>query len=252
MNLPRRTLHVIGLLVLGTSVLFASGCQRVQRSVLFHPTHHARDGGLERWTHEGALIGFARQVPAPQTVWLMLHGNGGQAADRAYALPAFAPDDSVFILEYPGYGQRPGQPSRSSFDAAARQAYELLRARFPDRPVGVVGESVGSGPAGTLGALGQPPDKLVFIVPFGTLRSVGRDYASAAAVSLVLAGTWDNVEALAGYRGPMDVFGAANDEIINVRHARALAQSRPQARFQLISGGHNEWPAQREVRIRNP
>jgi len=71
-------------------------------------------------------------------------------------------------------------------------------------------------------------------------------------VNLVLAGTWDNAQALASYRGPMDVFGAANDQIINVRHARALAESRPQAKFQLMGGGHNDWTAQPEVRIRNP
>jgi len=238
--------------MLGLGALVLSGCQRLQRQVLFYPTHHEGDGGLQRWTHGGALIGFAREVEAPQTVWLMLHGNGGQAADRGYALPAFSAADSVYILEYPGYGQRPGTPSRSSFDAAARGAYELLRARFPGRPVCVVAESIGSGPAASLGALQRPPDKLVFIVPFSDLKSVGRDHASALAVNLVLKGTWNNVEALAAYQGPIDVFGARQDRIIDVRHARTLAESRPQAKFHLIEGGHNDWAAQPTVRIRNP
>ena len=107
------------------------GCQALQRSALFYPSHHASDNGLARWMNEGALIGFAREVPQPENIWLMLHGNGGQAADRVYALGAFSPGDSVFILEYPGYGQRPGTPSRKSFDAAALEAYQLLRASFP-------------------------------------------------------------------------------------------------------------------------
>lgn len=239
-------------MLLGLGALVTPGCQRIQRNVLFYPTHHEGNGGLQRWTHEGALIGFAREVEAPATVWLMLHGNGGQAADRSYALPAFSPGDSVYILEYPGYGKRPGTPSRSSIDAAAREAYELLRMRYPDRPVAVVAESIGSGPAASLGALSRPPDKLVFIVPFGDLKALGRDYASSMAVNLVLKGAWNNVEALSGYQGPMDVFGASQDEIINVRHARTLAQSRPQAKFHLIEGGHNDWAAQPTVRIRNP
>lgn len=238
--------------MLGLCALVLPGCQRLQRQVLFYPTHHEGDGGLQRWTHANALIGFAREVEAPQTVWLMLHGNGGQAADRSYALPAFSPTDSVYVMEYPGYGQRPGTPSRSSFDAAAREAYESLRARFPDRPVCVVAESIGSGPAASLGALARPPDKLVFIVPFGDLKSVGRDHTVSLAANLVLAGTWDNVDALSTYQGPMEVFGAREDRIIDVRHARALAQSRPQAKFHLIEGGHNDWAGQPEVRIRNP
>jgi pimeloyl-ACP methyl ester carboxylesterase len=227
------------------------GCEAAQRSLLYHPTHHANDRGLARWTQDGTLIGFAREVPSPRNVWLMLHGNGGQAADRTYALRSFAADDSVFILEYPGYGQRPGKPSRKALDAAARDAYALLRTRFPQTPICVVAESIGSGPAATLGSLDRPPDKFVFIVPFESLAAVGNDYVSSSLASPVLAGTWTNAAALAGYQGPLEVFGARHDEIIPVRHAQALAKSRPQATFHLIDGGHNDWASQPAVRIRN-
>jgi hypothetical protein len=233
-------------------LLALSGCAAVQRSVLYYPTHHINDRGLARWTHDGALIGFAREVPAPRNVWLMLHGNGGQAADRIYALPSFSAGDAVFILEYPGYGQRPGLPSRKTFDAAAREAYALLRSRFPGTPVCVVAESIGSGPAATLASLKRPPEKFVFIVPFDRLSAVGNDYVSSALASPVLAGTWNNVAALKNYQGPLDVFGAKNDKVIQVRHAQALANSRPQSKFHLIDGGHNDWASQPGVRIRYP
>jgi hypothetical protein len=245
-----RRLVVTGDLLILIALLYA-GCTSLTRKMLFYPTHHQDTRRLARWEHDGKLLGFAREVQAPENVWLLLHGNGGQAADRVYALGAFSPRDSVFILEYPGYGQRAGKPSRRSFDAAAREAYEALRARFTNTPVCVVAESIGSGPAATLGTLARPPDKLVFIVPFDTLKAVAKDYLRYAPVSLLLPGSWNNVDALAGYNGPMDVFGARRDEIIHVRHAQALAASRPQARFHLIEGGHNDWSSQ-EVRIRNP
>jgi pimeloyl-ACP methyl ester carboxylesterase len=70
-------------------------------------------------------------------------------------------------------------------------------------------------------------------------------------VGILLAGSWNNVESLANYHGPMDVFGAAQDEVIDVRHARALAASRPQAKFHLLQGGHNDWSSQPEALIRN-
>ena len=228
------------------------GCQALQRSALFYPTHHAGDNGLARWMNEGALIGFAREVPQPENVWLMLHGNGGQAADRVYALGAFSPGDSVFIMEYPGYGQRPGKPSRKSFDAAALEAYQLLRAKFPGKPVCVAAESIGSGPAAMLGAR-EPAARQA-----GVHRAVRRSQIGGQGPHAVCAdepvagGTWNNVEALASYHGPMDVFGAERDEVIHVRHAQALAASRPQAKFHLIRGGHNDWSTQADVRIRNP
>jgi uncharacterized protein len=62
-------------------------------------------------------------------------------------------------------------------------------------------------------------------------------------------GTWDNVEALRGYPGPVDIFGAERDEVIPIEHARALAQSVPQAKFHAIPGGHG-WANERDVQFR--
>src|SRR5262245_11696761 len=65
------------------------GCSSIERRLLFYPSHHNSDNGLDRWTHNGEVIGFSRTVESPRNVWLMLHGNAGQAADRTYALPGF-------------------------------------------------------------------------------------------------------------------------------------------------------------------
>ena len=51
------SLVVMGLLV---AALFF-GCQSLARKALFYPTHDAGDNGLARWTHEGSLVGFARE-----------------------------------------------------------------------------------------------------------------------------------------------------------------------------------------------
>lgn len=229
-----------------------AGCDSIQRGALFHPTHHTRDNGLSRWVHQGEVIGYAREVAAPRNVWLFLHGNGGQAADRLYALSAFDDGDAVFILEYPGYGSRSGKPSRRSLDAAAREAYALLRERYPQSPICVGAESIGSGPAAMLAREPDPPAKFTFVVPFDELKSVARGHVRFLPVGLLLAGTWDNVEAMKDYLGPVEVFGAAQDEVIPVQHARALARELPQAQFHLIAGGHNDWPRSSAVRFRNP
>ena len=70
-------------------VASAVGCQSIQRKVLFFPSHNAGDNGFRRWVHDGRIIGVAREVADPKNIWLMLHGNGGQAADRTYAMFAF-------------------------------------------------------------------------------------------------------------------------------------------------------------------
>lgn len=233
------------------ALLMALGCQSIQRKVLFYPSHHSNDNGFTRWQRAGETIGFAREVPDPRNVWLMLHGNGGQAADRTYAMFAFDAADSVYILEYPGFGQRGGKPSRRAFDVAAREGYADLRARFPGKPLCIAGESIGSGPAAMLSREMPAPDKIVLVVPFDRITDVAHDHVRWLPVSLILMGTWDNVEALKDYRGRLEIFGAEKDEVIDVRHARALAASVPGAEFHLIAGGHG-WANGRDVAFHCP
>jgi pimeloyl-ACP methyl ester carboxylesterase len=228
------------------------GCGVFQRKLLYHPTHDDETHGLAVWQHDGRLIGYVREVASPVNVWLLLHGNGGQARDRIYALPAFSDQDAVFILEYPGYGPRPGSPSMKSINEAAFEAYLLLRARFPQTPLCVVGESLGSGPAAKLAESPQPPAKLVLIVPFDILARVAAHHYPFLPTGLLLWDNWNNISALAGYKGPVEIFGARNDQIIPIEHARALAASIPGARFHEIDGGHNDWAGGGRVLIRNP
>ena len=159
------------MILLGGYVLLLAGCAVLQRKLLYFPSHHDYVNGLAAWRKEGRIIGYSRQVPAPKNVWLMLHGNAGQAADRAYAIPCFSGRDSVFILEYPGYGARAGNPCKESFDAAAEEACKLLRDTFPNTPVCVMAESIGSGPACMLANQSPPPDKMALVVPFDKLTA---------------------------------------------------------------------------------
>jgi pimeloyl-ACP methyl ester carboxylesterase len=246
------TLQKTAVFLLIVLVLLILGCQALVRSSLFYPTHEPEDPALTPWMQDGSLIGFARTVPDPENVWLMLHGNGGQASHRGYMLDHLPARDALYVLEYPGFGSRPGTPSRASFDAAALSAYQALRAQFPGKPVCVLTESIGSGPGSTLARAAPPPDKFVLIVPFDILKSVAHDHVPYLPTSLILAGSWNNVESLADYAGPIEVFGAEGDPIIPVAHARNLAASRPQAQFHLVRGGHMDWVQQPEVRVHNP
>jgi pimeloyl-ACP methyl ester carboxylesterase len=244
---------IIVSVIAATIVLFLIfGLSSIERRLLYYPTHRPADNSLEPWVSNGRLIGYSREVRSPKNVWLMLHGNGGQASDRIYSIPRFSDADSVFILEYPGYGKREGVPSKAAFNQAAKEAYLILMKTYSKIPVCVVAESIGSGPAAFIAGLTPAPDKLVLIVPFDKLTLVAENYFPVFLVALILKDNWDNVEALSNYTGPIDIFGAEADTIIPVGHARALAAAVRQSRFVLIDGGHNDWALQGRVRIMNP
>ena len=236
----------------GAALAYLAVCLLVglnQRSLLYFPTHSAAATQLRPWSIDGETIGYRHTVPAPNTVWLMTHGNGGQAANRAYVLPRLSPADSFFVLEYPGYGLRTGSPSKNAMNAAALAAYQALRREFPGTPVCALGESIGSGPASYLGTVSTPPDKIILVVPFDTLANVAAHRMPFLPVRLLLRDNWDNVTALKSYPGPVEIYGAIDDSIIPFEHAKNLAAQLPTATFIPLEGGHNDWSTSPRVRV---
>ena len=220
-----------------------------QRSLLFFPTHNSPSSVLTPWSDGSRTIGYCREVPNARTVWLMLHGNAGQAADRDYVLSRMSDQDSLYVLEYPGYGRRDGKPSLESINQAASEAYRILRSQSPNTPVCVLGESLGSGPACALAREKVAPDKIVLVVPFDSLVNAASERFYFLPVRRMLRDTWNNVEALRHYAGPVEIFGASGDSIIPVEHAQALARQIASAHFTAISGGHNDWSDSGQVKI---
>jgi hypothetical protein len=157
--------------------------------------------------------------------------------------------DSLYVLEYPGYGSREGKPSMESMNRAASEAYQLLRTRNPNAQVCVLGESIGSGPACALAREKVAPDKIVLMVPFDSLASVASTRFYFLPVRFTLRDGWSNVEALKHYTGSVEIFGAINDTIIPIGHAKTLAKQIPLARFTAITGGHNDWSENNHVKI---
>jgi len=132
---------------------------------------------------------------------------------------------------------------------AAVEAYQILRKEFPVTPIGVIGESIGSGPASFLASMNPPPEKIVLVVPFDTFLSVASEHMPYFPVGAMLKDNWDNVSALRGYSGPIDIFGAIDDQIIPCEHAKRLAAALKNANLVLIEGGHNDWSRSEMVRI---
>ena len=110
-----------------------------QRRLLYLPSVNtseqvdqlARSAKLERWKDSsGQAIGMKRLSPRQPAVGrvLVVYGNGSCAticahyADVIQNVAAF----DVYILEYPGYADRPGSPSQKSLFLAADEAFQLL------------------------------------------------------------------------------------------------------------------------------
>jgi uncharacterized protein len=95
---------------------------------------------------------------------LLLHGNGGNRGNMAGLATMLAADGyAVLAIDFRGHGEStPASKSFGLFEAHdARAAFDWLRARNPDRKIGIIGYSLG-GAASLIGEHGPiPADALV-------------------------------------------------------------------------------------------
>ena len=230
-------------------VLFAA----FQRRMIYFPTRASESAllaeasrlGVVPWREEsGALIGWivrARSQPARCRV-LVFHGNAGLALHRTSYADGFgaAMDADVHLLEYPGYGARPGSPSESALLHAGEQALRQL-AREAQSPMILVGESIGSGvAAGVAARVPELVAGIVLITPMTSLTDVAAHHYPFLPVRLLLADRYPVVEWLQRYRGPLAMTLAVDDEVIPTQFGEQVyASYAGPKRLWLKPGTHN-------------
>lgn len=249
-----RVLAVAILVWLGLLVFLALS----QRSMIYYPSRNdaeslerdARVSGFQPWTNPaGQTIGYfspaAPNDPRPPAAVLITHGNAGYAAHRAdYAqiLRDAASDRalSVYILEYPGYGSRPGQPSQTDFLGAADEAVSLIPI---DLPLILLGESIGTGVASATAA--AHPERvagLLLLTPFDSLANVAQHHYPLLPVRWIMRDQYPSGEWLQNYRGPVAIVLAANDSIVPAKFGQTLYDNYQGPKKLFIAGqsDHND------------
>jgi uncharacterized protein len=232
-------------------VLLCLGCASFQRRLIYFPPsvrpaeveQEAASQHLTRWTDaQGEPIGWKRMssVQPTQGQVLITHGNAGCAfqcghyADALQQVGAF----DVYIVEYPGYENRPGSPSERALDSAADEALESLPT---NRPTYLVGESLGTGVATYLA--GKPPNQIagvVLLAPYNSLVSVAQAHIVIFPVGLILADRFPSEKHLSTYHGPVVMLVAGRDTVVPERFGRRLyaAYSGPKRLWEFPEGNH--------------
>lgn len=226
----------------------------LQRRMMYFPDRSSEGGSLQEaarlglvpWRDGGgALVGWRRPATgSSRPRVLVLHGNAGDALGRAGYLPVLeaAGLDGV-LLEYPGYGCRPGSPSEAALVADARAALALLREE--GAPVILLGESLGSGVAAQVAAA-EPGavTGLLLVAPLARMTEVATHHYPYLPLGLLLRDRWDSLVAIRAYRGPVAVLVAGRDEVVGADQGRRLAQAcpGPTRLWEVPRAGHNDLP----------
>jgi pimeloyl-ACP methyl ester carboxylesterase len=205
--------------------------------------------GLEHWYDgHGQFIGWkqlSKSTGLHDRV-LITHGNAGSALDRAdYARRLHEVlDCDLYILEYPGYGSRPGAPSQESLFKAGDEAVASLER---EGPLYVIGESLGTGLAAYLaGTHPKPVTGLLLVAPYNTLGDVAQAHMPIFPARWMLRDKFESSRYLREYQGRVAVLLAGQDEVVPNRSGRKLYDdySGPKKVWEIPGASHNDLPNQ--------
>jgi pimeloyl-ACP methyl ester carboxylesterase len=186
----------------------------------------------------------AAEIANPKGTVIVFHGNAGTAADRAYYVNVLRPlGYRVILAEYPGYGKRDGKLGEASFTNDAKETLRLASEQY-GRPIFLLGESLGCGvAAGLAGDKSLQIDGILLITPWDTLLAAAKTHFPWAPLALILKDKYDSVGNLKSYQGKVGIIGAERDDIVPIRHATALYESRSGDKriWRVPAAGHNDW-----------
>jgi len=232
-------------------VLAALGCAAFQRRMLYFPRcesaaaldRAAGEHNLQRWRNAaGHELGWKRMAsrhPAEGEI-LITDGNGGCAIDRVDWADAIAKaaNMDVFILEYPGYGDRAGAPSEHALFSSAEEGFQALQGQAP---IYLVGESLGTGVAAHVA--GTHPDQVagvLLVAPYNRLADVAQYHLRVMPAKWLLREHFVSEDYLKAYHGPVGILVGGKDEVVPAKFGRRLFDryAGPKRIWEVPEAGH--------------
>jgi pimeloyl-ACP methyl ester carboxylesterase len=202
-----------------------------QRRILFPAPHRA---------------GPPATAPGSPTV-VYFHGNAECASDMGWLAQWFHERGFGFIaVEYPGYGEMPGEPSEDGVFAAAEAALKPL----PHDSVILVGQSLGSGPAVEMAARGYGT-RLVLLTPFTSIGDAAQLHFPWLPAKWLVRDQFDSASKASRVKIPVLVVHGDQDEVVPYVLGQRLAPMFPSSELMTVPGGHhNDLWDRNEVRAR--
>lgn len=172
-----------------------------------------------------------------QPVVLHFHGNGGNAADRAGLGGALhRAGFSVVLAGYRGYGGNPGSPGEEAFAADAALSLAWVQARFPNHPVVLWGESLGTGVVARLAEGRHDIAGVILESPFASVAEIARETYPFLPTGLLLRHRFEVLARMPGVAAPVLVVASEADRLTPLAQARRVAEAAPRGRIVVEPG----------------
>lgn len=224
---------LLGYLGCGAALYFA------QRSLLYHPEHTRVDAAQTNYTLQRGdvtLRGWVLNPGRPRAL-VYFGGNGDAVQTMGGDYARWAPDRTVYLVAYRGYGASGGRPSQEALFGDALAIYDDLRSRHA--AVAAVGRSLGSGVATWL-ASQRPLEKLILVTPFDSVARIAQGRFPIFPVGLLLRDRYDSWRYAPAVHCPLLVLVAPLDQVVPAASTARLVRrfSPPPQVIDIPGSGH--------------
>lgn len=156
---------------------------------------------------------------------------GGNAEEVSRNIPNWAVRKATTVLvNYRGYGDSTGYPGEAALRGDAIAVTDWARTQFPNRPLVLFGQSLGSGIA-VMTASAAKPNALILISPYRSVARITRRIVPFVPVRTLLRHRFDAENAVADLPRTL-VIASTHDEVIGFQENEAMVEA--------INGGARE------------
>ncbi len=239
-----RLLKRIGKIFGSAYVVICAVLWGIQGSFIFHPvsSNYEVRNPIEEYevvvdeSKDIKTRGYIVNQTAPGPVVLFFTGNAGDAV--SYILLLDRLDVPIVLSNYRGYGKSDGRPSESTLLADAKITLKMVRERFTDRPVVLMGSSMGSAVA--IRTTDSEVAGVILVSPFRSLVHIAnRSVLRIFPVRFLMRHKFDTRASLESLPDRVLVIYSRTDTTIPPKETERLLENIPQAEVVIDRVHHN-------------
>ncbi|MGR5519996.1 alpha/beta hydrolase [Vibrio sp. PNB22_4_2] len=221
--------------------LFALAFYALQRQFLYFPQLASHFYGKRNTSFavDGIQL-FGWMLNEGQPKALIYYGGNAESIEANIPFfKALAPDYTIYLIPYRGYGNNLGTPTEKALYSDAVQIFESVKTQHDS--ISLLGRSLGSGVA-TYVAANHQVDKLILVTPFDSIENVAKDIYWMLPVSWMLKDKYRSLDRAKDITAQTYIFIAEEDRVITrARTEQLIAEFGNQLAevFVITGAGHN-------------
>ena len=150
---------------------------------------------------------------------LYFGGNGESVVANAPDYTATFPNQTVYLVNYRGYGGSTGTPTEKTIYADAQLVYD--RTSSQHEKMSVIGRSLGSGVATQLAST-RKIHKMVLITPYDAIQNIAQDQYPMFPIKFLLKDKFDSVSRIRNIDSDTLIVIAEYDSVIPKKYSDRL------------------------------